>query len=258
MGMDLFSKRKPRGKEPLYYRFNWSGWSGVTSWLEAVSNTQVVDDPDDETAFDMSEIHGGNDGDVVSPNTCLAIAERIKLLDEAGRFTEAFCLAAETTPKEGLPRTELSIAFQGIVGTDGILSQINGRSFMQKDERTWPVWNVNYRKQTVEILGKDGNSVKDFEFTGNLKTVMEAGKDLPVLLADYQRLLKEKSWQYQYCLELPVIEATLAGRKPNVMALIGFDRWKNKDDSRWSSLGYYLEFGKFCLGCSKLGGFRQY
>lgn len=62
MGMDLNSKR---GDE--YYRFNWSGWTAVCDFL-------------DELGCDTSEFAGSNDGNLVSPKSCKAIADRLDKL----------------------------------------------------------------------------------------------------------------------------------------------------------------------------------
>ena len=64
MGMDLYSKRKPRLKDNLYYRFNWYGWRKVCDFLDGLG-------------CDLSEFSGSNDGELVSPETCEDVANKI-------------------------------------------------------------------------------------------------------------------------------------------------------------------------------------
>lgn len=68
MGMDLYSKR---GDE--YYRFNWGGWRNVCEFLDGIG-------------CDLREFSGFNDGDIVPPKSCQAIATR---LDEIKTYLTA-------------------------------------------------------------------------------------------------------------------------------------------------------------------------
>ena len=60
MGMDLYSKRKPRGKENPYYRFNIWGWSRVIDFLS-------------QQGCDTSTFSG----DIVDADTCADIADTL-------------------------------------------------------------------------------------------------------------------------------------------------------------------------------------
>lgn len=64
MGMDLYSKRKPRGKDSPYYQFNWAGWGRIQDFLLCLG-------------CDLSEFSGRNDGDLVGAETCTNIAYRL-------------------------------------------------------------------------------------------------------------------------------------------------------------------------------------
>lgn len=78
MGMDLYSKRIPEGKKQrLYYRFNWTSWNNVCQFLE-------------DLGCDISEFTGSNDGEVVSPNSCLSIANTVQNTFDAGLLLESY------------------------------------------------------------------------------------------------------------------------------------------------------------------------
>jgi hypothetical protein len=59
MGMDLYSVD---GGE--YYRFNWSGWSGLISFLESIG-------------ADIKNFDGSNDGRIVPEDDCEGVADAI-------------------------------------------------------------------------------------------------------------------------------------------------------------------------------------
>lgn len=64
MGFDLYSKRKPRGKDPLYYRFNIHGWGCFGDFLDSIGCS-------------TDWMAGSNDGDLCEPDSCIDVADHL-------------------------------------------------------------------------------------------------------------------------------------------------------------------------------------
>jgi hypothetical protein len=242
MGFDLYSKRRPKGKDKLYYRFNIHGWGSVQDFLSTLG-------------CDLSEFSGCNDGDLVSAETCADIAGRIHTALDEGRLAEGFAIEAGEKFAHGF-----GCAYIKYTDEDGNISHIglNRDVFGSNDkEKVDPkeCWEAEYKGGVVLPPEKMPKEWVELQAT--------ADKDLAVLLAEAMRLeAKNGGFHKLRTIERTYAEARLAGRGWDPSKLIVTDLAKIRDPKRegdyWSRLGYYIGFGDFCLGCSKLGGFQQF
>lgn len=130
MGMDLYSVEGGQ-----YYRFNWSGWSVLCDFLEGLN-------------CDLSEFSGSNNGDEVSEDTCLAIADRLdEVKAELSRLIKspAKNLPLEMTAKE--PIYFITNAEQKVdIRCEVIKARMKGEkltvsSLRYNDDAKWDLWN---------------------------------------------------------------------------------------------------------------------
>ena len=157
MGMDLSSKTGN-----LYYQFNIFGWRKIRNFLERLG-------------CDVSEFSGSNDGDLVSPETCSEIADRMESRKNDLKYLM-------TCPKEELPK------------------------------------HLSDTSIVVDYEDEDASN----PFNPKLKIIESRlkGDEIPLSILKY---------------------------------VDGTNKW-----DEWALLAYYMGFGDFCRGCSKLGGFTQW
>ena len=128
MGMDLYSVYG--GK---YYRFNWSGWGRLVNFLESLD-------------CDLSEFSGSNNGDVVSEESCLAIADR---LDEVNKeLSRLITMPAKDLPLElsGKPIIFYEEENEVDVRRKIIEARMKGEKLKVSilkydDDKDWDFWN---------------------------------------------------------------------------------------------------------------------
>ena len=215
MGMDLYSKKTPEGrKQRLYYRFNWSGWNNVCQFLEYLG-------------CDISEFSGSNDGDVVSPNSCLSIANTVQNAFDAGLLLESYVVIRD--------------------GNYHILYV--KKSIIRTITREYDGIPPSYEDEEIVVDYKNHRIIHEaLKFPDSFNKIINNPKDAPLYA-----VINPPKFDI---LETVISNAFLKGKPFSQEMLIN---WDIKDyDHPWSSrLKYYIGFIEFCRECANLDGFTQ-
>jgi len=242
MGMDLFSVRRDReSKEALYFRFNWHGWSSLCSFLQDVG-------------CDLSDFRGSNDGDIVPPESCLAIAEKLQEAWDAGKLVEYWGIYPLAFGGRHKSKTKIHGFTILHTGVKGIAPR--RRSFLSDSVKipTGSCWMADH-KNNVIIPPKN-------PYPRSLNYVLKCRPNrLPLVMGVIKKEISSRQLvNLDNIVDMGILEARLKGETYDPARHIKLRPDLNQydaDDEEWSMLGYYLAFGKYCERCSHLGGFKQ-